>query len=130
MALLDLRFRFRSVDRDRQTDLSRYESMRQAIRSGIGAIDREFAAVRSRYEAALVSAAFLCGTDVSDAVGRDPQTDNELRVAEENLTRARQRMQQLTRQRDELEKLERQVGDIFRDEQESLDPSAMSQRSP
>lgn len=51
-------FRTRNPERDRQTDITRFQNARQAIKEAISEIERERSGFRHRYDDAAVDAAF------------------------------------------------------------------------
>jgi hypothetical protein len=101
------RTRFRSPERDRQTDQARLASIQNAIRSTTANAEREFEGLRGRVENARRTAGMLLEKMEKESSGDNGAS--ELRRLEERLTVAEVRIVQLRKHLAALERIENTV---------------------
>jgi len=97
-------FRFRSPQRDKETDQARLAGIHHAARSAVTNAEHELSGIRARLEKARQTAAMLLGS--LDSGGRDDAHGSELRGAEERLLVAERRMVQLKAHLAALQRIE------------------------
>jgi hypothetical protein len=100
------RFRFRSPERDRESDERRFGLVRMTVRSAIGNAETEAKGLRARIVEARRSAMFLVGHDGAPADAALKTRDNQLRTIE-------QRLAQLEDHLTALRKLERRLNRLI-----------------
>jgi DNA repair exonuclease SbcCD ATPase subunit len=100
------RFRFRSPERDRESDERRFGLVRMTVRSAIGEAETEAKGLRARIAEARRSAMFVVGHDVGPA--RDA-----LRTRDQQLRTIEQRLAQLEDHLTALRKLERRLNRLI-----------------
>lgn len=106
-------FRTRSPDRDRETDVSRFEQLARALEQLTSEIEAERTGIRNRYEAVSANAAFLVeAMDNSEASSR--RADDMDRWTE-SLKTCLRRIEALGRQTEFVTELRHSL-DIFIDE--------------
>jgi hypothetical protein len=100
--MLNFQFRFRSPQRDRESDRARLTRIQQNVRSAVTDAESEFNGLRARLEKARQSAAMLLeNTDNGD---REGAHKSELKTVEERLLVGEKRIGQL---KDHLAALQR-----------------------
>lgn len=95
MAILS---RFRSKERDIETDVGRVLPIRDAVEAAIREAETEHKGLKARLEEASVRAAFLFGDGLESDVDNDPAGAVRLKTAEGFLVRAQMRDRYLARQ--------------------------------
>jgi hypothetical protein len=100
------RFRFRSPERDRETDERRFGLVRMTVRSAIGAAETEAKGLRARIAEVRRSAMFLIGQDGGPARAG-------LQTREQHLRTIGQRLAQLEDHLTALRKLERRLNRLI-----------------
>jgi hypothetical protein len=73
-------FRFRSRERDEETDRGRFESIRLSVLSNISSAENELGGLRARVESARQSAATLTTTGRVEGFGENERAGSEIRV--------------------------------------------------
>jgi seryl-tRNA(Sec) selenium transferase len=88
-------FKFRSSQRDKQTDLERVSSIANAINTAISSAERERSTLNIRVKEAQDLAAFAAGNDSDEYLTREPK--DALRIAgyEQQLAAGHKRLEEL-----------------------------------
>lgn len=103
--------RFRSADRDRETDEQRLASIGSAVRQALEAAQREKSVLDERLEEARTRATILAGTDTYEHEGRLPEKAVGLAESEAEMSRAESRLLELDRHILKLRRIEGAVVD-------------------
>ncbi|WP_395446901.1 hypothetical protein ACHMW7_17690 [Aminobacter sp. UC22_36] len=111
-------FRTRSLDRDRQTDETRFGQLSRALDELAAGIETERTGIRSRYEAVSANAAFLVEAIDNSAVSA--QRAGEMDQLTESLKACLRRIEVLGRQKDFVSGLRHSL-DTFVDEGRKTD---------
>jgi hypothetical protein len=90
-----MRFKVRSPARDHSADARRLSSIEQSILKAIADADAERQGLTHRLEAARARATVLLGSDVSDFATRDPESEQLLQQAEQDLMAGQKRVSEL-----------------------------------
>ena len=98
--------RFRSADRDRQTDEQRLAAIESAVREALLAAGREKSALGKRLEQAQMTATILAGTDTYEYETRLPERTAGLAESEAEMSRAENRLLELDRHISKLKRIE------------------------
>jgi len=98
--------RFRSADRDRETDEQRLAAIESAVREALLAADREKSALGKRLEQAQTTATILAGTDTYEHETRLPEKTAGLAESEAEMSRAENRLLDLDRHISKLKRIE------------------------
>jgi hypothetical protein len=98
--------RFRSVDRDRETDEQRLGAIESAVREALLAAGREKSALGKRLEQAQMTATILAGTDTYEYETRLPERTAGLAESEADMSRAESRLRDLDRHISKLKRIE------------------------
>jgi hypothetical protein len=107
----DHRFRFRSPERDRESDERRFGLIRTVVRSAIADAEAEAKGLRARIAEARRSAMFL--VEHGDYAEYVPTSRPALKTREENLLAIERRLAQLEDHLATLRKLERRINRIM-----------------
>jgi len=99
--------RFRSADRDRETDERRLAAIKNAVREALVAAEREKSALGQRLEQARTRATILAGTDTYEHDTRLPEKAAGLAESEAEMSRAENRLLDLDRHISKLKRIER-----------------------
>jgi hypothetical protein len=99
-------FQFRSVDRDRRSDLARLEPIRTALAAALSSLDSEIAGIIERREAAREQVSMLIGSESGLYYEREAPEEKLLSAAERELMNATRRVAELERQRDRLREMD------------------------
>ncbi|WP_406872424.1 hypothetical protein WHT83_22315 [Aminobacter sp. P9b] len=120
-------FRTRSPDRDRETDVTRFEQLARSLDQLTSEIDAERTGIRNRYEAVSANAAFLVeAMDNSEASSR--RADDMDRWTE-SLKTCLRRIEALGRQTEFIAGL-RHALDTFVDESRKADEGSSAASAP
>jgi hypothetical protein len=98
--------RFRSADRDRDTDERRLAAVKSAVRRALEAAQREKSALGQRLEEARTRATILAGTDTYEHEARLPEKTAGLAESEAEMKRAEGRLLDLDRHILKLQRIE------------------------
>jgi hypothetical protein len=98
--------RFRSADRDRETDEQRLAAIESAVREALLAAGREKSALGKRLEQAQMTATILAGTDTYEHETRLPERTAGLAESEAEMSRAESRLRDLDRHISKLKRIE------------------------
>jgi hypothetical protein len=98
--------RFRSADRDRETDEQRLATIESAVRQALVAAEREKSALGQRLEQARTRATILAGTDTYEHETRLPERTAGLTESEAEMSRAENRLVDLDRHISKLKRIE------------------------
>jgi hypothetical protein len=98
--------RFRSSDRDRETDQRRLATIESAVREALVAAEREKSVLGQRLEQARTRATILAGTDTYEHETRLPERTAGLTESEAEMTRAENRLLDLERHISKLKRIE------------------------
>lgn len=98
--------RFRSADRDRETDEQRLAAIEGAVREALLAAEREKSALGKRLEQAQTMATILAGTDTYEHETRLPERTVGLAASEAEMSRAENRLLELDRHISKLKRIE------------------------
>jgi hypothetical protein len=98
--------RFRSADRDRETDEQRLGAIESAVREALLAAGREKSALGKRLEQAQMTATILAGTDTYEYETRLPERTAGLAESEADMSRAESRLRDLDRHISKLKRIE------------------------
>jgi small-conductance mechanosensitive channel len=115
--------RFRSADRDRETDQRRLAAIKSAVREALAAAEGEKSALGQRLEQARTRATILAGTDTYEHETRLPEKAVGLAESEAEICRAENRLLDLDRHISKLKKIE---GAIL-DESGNSEPTTSSE---
>jgi hypothetical protein len=103
--------RFRSADRDRNTDEGRIQTIRSAVSDALAAAERETRMLTERLEEVRIRATLLAGTDTYEHETRQPEDAAELGRSEVQMRRAEQRLKELDQHLAKLRQIERTLLD-------------------
>jgi len=103
--------RFRSADRDRETDAQRLASITTAVREALEAAQREKSVLDERLEDARTRATILAGTDTYEHEGRLPEKAVGLAESEAEMSRAESRLLELDKHILKLQRIESAILD-------------------
>jgi len=98
--------KFRSADRDRETDEQRLAAIENAVREALLAANREKSALGKRLEQAQTTATILAGTDTYEHETRLPEKAAGLAESEAEMSRAENRLLELDRHISKLKRIE------------------------
>lgn len=98
--------KFRSADRDRETDEQRLAAIENAVREALLAANREKSALGKRLEQAQTTATILAGTDTYEHETRLPEKAAGLAESEAEMSRAENRLLELDRHISKLNRIE------------------------
>jgi hypothetical protein len=101
--------KFRSADRDRETDEQRLAAIENAVREALLAAEREKSALGKRLEQAQTTATILAGTDTYEHETRLPERTAGLVESEAEMSRAENRLLDLDRHISKLKRIERAI---------------------
>lgn len=91
-------FRFRSPNRDTDTDERRIGALLSAINAARRGVEAEIAGLRQRLQEARSQGAFLFGTELPSGTAGDPTAERRLREVEESIVGGEKRIRQLETQ--------------------------------
>ena len=98
--------RFRSADRDRETDERRLAPIKSAVREALATAERERSALGQRLEQARTRATILAGTDTYEHETRLPEKAAGLSESEGEMSRAESSLLDLERHISKLKRIE------------------------
>ena len=98
--------RFRSADRDRETDERRLAAVKSSVRRALEDAQRERSALGQRLEEARTRATILAGTDTYEHEARLPEKTAGLAESEAEMRRAEGRLLELDRHILKLQRIE------------------------
>lgn len=98
--------RFRSADRDRETDEQRLAAIASSVRQALEAAQQEKSALAQRLDEARTRATILAGTDTYEHEARLPEKTAELAESEAEMSRAEGRLLDLDRHISKLQRIE------------------------
>ena len=97
--------RFRSRDRDLETDAAREGAVRRQIETALASIDRELAGVGKRLDEASDWACSAMGNEDGIYAAREPAAEKQLREAEQAMKFGSARLLELRRRRAMFERM-------------------------
>ena len=100
-----MRFRIRSSARDEDADARRLRSIEQSLSTAIAEAESEKEGLRRRIDTARARASALVGNETFEYRDREPQKEELLLEAEQNLISGEKRIRQLTAHVDHLRKV-------------------------
>lgn len=101
--------RFRSADRDRETDEQRLAALESTVREALVAAEYEKSALCRRLDQARTMATILAGTDTYEHETRLPERSAELAESEAEMSRAENRLRDLDRHILKLKRIEGEI---------------------